>query len=431
MLHLSWARFILHVEVICFGVAAELTNLFLNNRLAEIGEHSVAAQLYINVDLMKEAIDSFILAEDWAKAKKLAKQLDPAYENYIESKYKDRLLKEGNVEQLADIDIIGALDLLAEQGQWLRCIEKAKSHSAPVLHKYIALYASHLLKDGFTIEALNLYKTHGAPAIAQNFNIYTRIATDIFGMPGTSGPEHFDLWMELRQMLFDLNKNLQAAIDVPVQSKAHFQNLLLVAHYYATRTACRQVSSLKGIALKISVALLRYTDVIPADKGFYEAGIDLREDGRVSEAFVFLNHYLDICEAIEEGEGQLVDHSDLVQTDFPSNIPLPNELYLRDEPHIHESIREWVLTVSMDQNIDQTLPTDDRQLYESSLQISEMPCVVSAYPIQESSLSFQSSSFKVNKDVWSKISMAAKISPDSNVPNVISFINQWCGAVTK
>lgn len=66
-----------------------------------------------------------------------------------------------------------------------------------------------------------------------------------------------------------------------------------------------------------------------------------------------MNHYLDICEAIEEGEGQLVDHSDLVQTDFPSNIPLPGELYLRDEPHIHESIREWVLTVSMDQNIDQ------------------------------------------------------------------------------
>lgn len=63
-------------------------------------------------------------------------------------------------------DIIGALDLLAEQGQWLRCIEKAKSHSAPVLHKYVALYASHLLKDGFTVEALNLYKTHGTPAIA-------------------------------------------------------------------------------------------------------------------------------------------------------------------------------------------------------------------------------------------------------------------------
>lgn len=101
-------------------------------------------------------------------------------------------------------DIIGALDLLAEQGQWLRCIEKAKTHSPPVLHKYIALYATHLLKDGFVIEALNLYNSYGTPAIAQNFNIYTRIATDIFGMPGISDQESLEVWVQTRQMLFEL-----------------------------------------------------------------------------------------------------------------------------------------------------------------------------------------------------------------------------------
>lgn len=79
----------------------------------------------------------------------------------------------------------------------------------------------------------------------------------------------------------------------------------------------------------------------------------MKDNGKLSEAFVFLNHYLDICEAIEEGEGQLVDHSDLMQTDFPSSIPIPSELYLRDESKLHESIREWVLTVSMDQNVEQ------------------------------------------------------------------------------
>lgn len=52
---------------------------------------------------MKEAIDTFILAEDWTKARKLAKELEPAYESYIESRYKDRLLTDGNIEQLADV----------------------------------------------------------------------------------------------------------------------------------------------------------------------------------------------------------------------------------------------------------------------------------------------------------------------------------------
>lgn len=68
-----------------------------------MGEYNIAAQLLINADLMKNAIDCFILAEDWAKARKVAKELDPAYENYVETKHKNRLMKEGNVEQLADI----------------------------------------------------------------------------------------------------------------------------------------------------------------------------------------------------------------------------------------------------------------------------------------------------------------------------------------
>lgn len=79
----------------------------------------------------------------------------------------------------------------------------------------------------------------------------------------------------------------------------------------------------------------------------------MKDEGRLSEAFVFLNHYLDLCEAIEEGEGQLVDHSDLVQTDFPSNIPLPSRLYLCEDPKEHDNIKEWVLAISMDQKVDQ------------------------------------------------------------------------------
>lgn len=95
--------------------------------------------------------------------------------------------------------------------------------------------------------------------------------------------------------------------------------------------------------------------MIPADKAFYEAGKDLKEEGRLSEAFVFLNHYLDLCEAIEEGEGQLVDHSDLAQTDCPSNIPLPSHLYLSEDVKEHDTIREWILAISMDQKVEQVL----------------------------------------------------------------------------
>ena len=36
-----------------------------------------AAEMYLQVDLIKEAIDAFMQAEEWNKAKKVAKELEP------------------------------------------------------------------------------------------------------------------------------------------------------------------------------------------------------------------------------------------------------------------------------------------------------------------------------------------------------------------
>lgn len=76
--------------------------------------------------------------------------------------------------------------------------------------------------------------------------------------------------------------------------------------------------------------------------------------GRDNEAFVFLNHYLDICEAIEEGNSELIDSSDFSATDFPSEVPLPAHPALNSIQH--EEVKDWVLSVSMDQRIDQVCP---------------------------------------------------------------------------
>lgn len=96
------------------------------------------------------------------------------------------------------------MDLLAEQGQWSRCIEKAKTHSTPVLHKYVALYAAQLLKDGFIQDVLTLYNTYGAPAIPQNFNIYNRLCSEVFAMPDISGAEGYGIWSQLRHILNEI-----------------------------------------------------------------------------------------------------------------------------------------------------------------------------------------------------------------------------------
>lgn len=64
-----------------------------------------------------------------------------------------------------------------------------------------------------------------------------------------------------------------------------------------------------------------------------------------------MNHYLDLYEAIDENNGELVEYLGLESTDFPTDIPIPEKPFL--DPKQNEEIKEWVLTVSMNRNLDQ------------------------------------------------------------------------------
>ncbi|XP_039285389.1 intraflagellar transport protein 172 homolog [Nilaparvata lugens] len=507
-------------------------------RLVEVKQYNLAAQVYLAVDMIKEAIDTFILADEWSKAKKIAHELEPSYESYVDSCYKESLKKQGSADQLADVDIISALDLLSEQGQWTKCLETAKPHGPEVLHKYVALYATHLIKEGYSLKALSLYVQLDAPPFPQNYNIYRRIATDILAMPGLDGPDAFEHWAHLRDMLYGLvsaNLNFNYFLPIASTTRANFitsniyaglpcnfiqegyslkalslyvqldappfpQNyniyrriatdilampgldgpdafehwahlrdmlygltesmrsttdgggathveldtLMRISHYYAVRTACRPIKALEEIVCRISIALLRHSDIIPADKAYYEAGIEARNVGRESEAFVLLNHYLDVVEAIEEGSPDLLDHSDFSNTDFPAEIALPATPYLDNQQH--EAIKEWVLAISMDQNVDQVLPVDDRNLYESSLGSADsasaaaVACIVTGYPVVgvasgsrgQSAVQFKRPGCAANKDDWNKLTMAAKMAPTNTaLADVVRFIGEFCGANTN
>jgi len=76
------------------------------------------------------------------------------------------------------------------------------------------------------------------------------------------------------------------------------------------------------------------------------------QDGkRNAEAFVFLNHYLDLTDAIVDGQNEMIDDTDLQCTDFPTNVPLPQTMYVENEQH--EQVREWILTNAMDRDVSQ------------------------------------------------------------------------------
>ena len=80
----------------------------------------------MQVDMVKEAIDSFIEGEEWNKAKKVAKELEPRYESYVDEKYKEYLKTQGKADTLATVDVVAGIDMYIEKGEWIKAIETAE-----------------------------------------------------------------------------------------------------------------------------------------------------------------------------------------------------------------------------------------------------------------------------------------------------------------
>lgn len=187
----------------------------------------------------------------------------------------------------------------------------------------------------------------------------------------------------------------------------------------------------------MSVSLLRHTDVLHADKCYYEAGIAARSANLLSEAFVFLNHFLDLEECIEEeGDGNVLDVDDLRVTDFPLEVPLPERLCVAMEQR--EEAREWVLAVSMDQKIEQGLPVDQRGVYVGSLTSPAnsgtllQQCVITGYPVRGPVIKFEETNRVADRDDWTKLIHTARQAPlDSPLNDILVFLQEWCGTAPK
>lgn len=383
--------------------------------------------MFLQADRLKDAINSLAAIGEWERAKRVVRELAPDLEYYLEEKYKEAMIREDQMDKLAEVDAEAALEILVRKGQWSQVFEAAGAKSSALLHKYVALRAAQLLKSDSPIQSLQLYVQYGTPPIPQNYNLYYHLAETILNSEETYNEYRY--LAQLRDALMKLIKNLENSEHIE-----KFDRLFRAAHYSSFRCAMRMFPPLSGLAVKSSIVLLRYSDMLFADRCYYEAGIDARSAGLSSEAFVFLNHFLDLEECIEEGDGSILDVDDLRVTDFPLEVPLPSRLSLsKDE---REEVREWVLTVSMDQKVEQGLPTDHRGTYIGSLTSSLdksnplQECALTGYPIRGSVVRFEGTSRVADREDWNKlVNSARQAPPDSHLNDILVFIQEWCGAI--
>jgi len=121
---------------------------------------------------------------------------------------------------------------------------------------------------------------------------------------------------------------------------AHLLNLKIVL----------EKKNLQNIISKISISLLRYSDLVRIDKLYYDAGMACKKQNVLNLAHVFLNRYLDLYEVIEDPEGNPLSESpEFALTDIPSPFDCPlaekNLISAKDK----DELSDWLVKISMQQ----------------------------------------------------------------------------------
>jgi len=109
-----------------------------------------------------------------------------------------------------------------------------------------------------------------------------------------------------------------------------------------------QQNSMEDLICKLSVSLLRYVDLIRADKVFYDAGMECKKLGYITAARLLLNRYLDVFEYTEDPKtNSLEDEPDFNGLGMPAiktwTMPESNLI----NPNEKQQLSDWLVDISM------------------------------------------------------------------------------------
>jgi intraflagellar transport protein 172 len=372
--------------------------------------------LYEQIDNIHDAIHSYIQAEEWQKARLLAKQAAPELVARVEEAYNQDLINKQNGDELIRRGNVNtALDMYARNGEWDRCLDLAEKSAPKALPHYLQQHCKFLARDKEFLGACKAFVRYGAPRDPQNYPLYKLICSELCAKKFGNPSEETTMWSCLREMLLRVVAGSQvpppaySKIDKEVQE---FTKSFMVAHLNALRSQGRDRGLSPQVTMKQSVALLRYTADFPVDRAFYEAGCACKDApvAQLNLAFLFLNRFLDICDAIEDDNTE-IDNSDFLQTDLPSpyEVELPETHWVK--PDVIEDIRDWVLQGAVDKSVENKLSTRPcdgckTDIYAASLECHQCkmkyePCAVTGYPVlRNEKVNCKTCGAAANRDDW-------------------------------
>ena len=298
-----------------------------------------------------------------------------------------------------------------------------KSNDRERIVKYSLMLAAQLIKERSPVDALSVVSSHPVTFLSPDcLRVITRIAHDIFELNQQPNIKVFRSLRDACLQVFNANPD----------SESNLSRLLLISHYFVIKLSLSNLkeNSAHDLLVKLSTSLLRYTDIVRPDYAFYEAGQVCKENGKSDSAFVYWNHFLDLAEAIDDGNVN-IEYTGLEETDIPTEVSLPQELFFKD-PSVIDSVKSWILEISMESSSNHSLPSKDDGSYEASLVNRDgshcLPCIVTGYPVLPMKMmELKSGQYAANKDDWNKLLMLTKVSASEDLKEVLLFIGKLCG----
>jgi intraflagellar transport protein 172 len=439
----------------------------VGHRLADAGEHEEAGALFESLEQLDHAAECFMQAGNWSRARAAARGAPARIREQVEAAYKAAMTRAGDAESSAAAGALEAsLKAYAAAGSYDKLFEAAAQAGPGTLATYIYPHVSEHLAAGRLPQAVSSLATYGAPPVSTALPIYKRLVAGVFSTGSAGKPLPDAVLQELRDVLYKVTGALRkqaaagggsggagagGASGGELAVCAEFDRLLLPVHYSALRqrlgradpaTGAAPPAALLELCARLAVSALRFAgSLIPADRAFFEAGTACQRVGWKGYAFVLLNRYVDICDAVDDAAddetGRLpaggvslarLNNSDFVGTGIPPPAEfLPLAGHWVEARGTRDEIRRWVVEASVVTDAKTSvLPrrpcfSCGDAIFEGSLgcpacKATFPACVVSGFPIPASQLTACSAcGSKAIKGAWNAVVTRTKACP-------------WCSA---
>ena len=236
-----------------------------------------------------------------------------------------------------------------------KVLELAAKSSPATLAAHLYPHAEQLLQAGgggppAVAAVLALFARYGTPSAGNPpIQLVTRLAAELLG--GTQAQRCPDAAIvEAREALFRLAAGVRRSGGGAADE---LERLMQGVHFAAMRVTLGELG-LHEHAARAAVSALRLVGgggapAPAADRAYFEAGLAARKAGWPGAALVFLNRFVDLCEAIEDGGGEIssidnsaLEHSGLIApADY---VTLPHSLFASEQ--VREEIKEWIIATS-------------------------------------------------------------------------------------